>query len=86
MTYSSDAGLMIGDSDAYMTYTTKNGLVIKGSITATILSVGDSSKNSYMKYDSDNGLVVQGDITANALTVGDPSKDNYMTYDSDHGL
>ena len=45
-----------------------NGLTVKGAITATTLTVGDSKTANYMTY-KDGKLTVRGDIVASSITA-----------------
>ena len=78
-----DLMLRLGTTnDAKLSFSMTNGLVIKGAVTATSLTVG--SGNNLLTYDSNNGLIVKGKITAITLSVG--SGNNLLTYDSSNGL
>ena len=59
--------LLIGNtSGSYLQYTNSNGLVIKGDLTATTLTVGNNG--SYMKYDQNGLNIGNGGLTYNGTT------------------
>ena len=59
----------VGDANnSYLSYSPNGGLIVKGAITATSLSVG--SGNNLLTYTSSEGLIVKGTIDALSGTIG----------------